>query len=225
MDGIKFLQTVDGRILEVCTEFYFNYLKDEKDKGIAFSLFRHLIAKDIFSDCSYCLENKELSDEDYAKCRKNNGLVEKAVDSLIEKGVTEDEFYSQIWTSVYDNIVFNSDEDKIGILFCLVTNPKIPYFQMKKPIVTAEEKDLEKIVEKYYHEAQKGQFIMNMDYENKLETSVHLISLLDTIEDNDGKSVVLVGALNVLYDRISTLMEILESLDDEDEEDDESEDE
>ena len=30
MDGIKFLQTVDGRILEVCTEFYFNYLKDEE---------------------------------------------------------------------------------------------------------------------------------------------------------------------------------------------------
>ena len=223
MDGIKFLQTVDGRILEVCTEFYFNYLKDEKDKKISFSLFRHLIAKDIFSDCSNCLENKALSDEDYAKCRKNNGLVEKAVDSLIEKGVTEDEFYSQIWTSVYDNIVFNSDEDKIGILFCLVTNPKIPYFQMNTPIVTAEEKDLEKIVEKYYHELQKGQFIMNMDYENKLETSVHLISLLDTIEDKDGKSVVLVGALNVLYDRISTLMEILESLDDE--EDDESEDE
>lgn len=223
MDGIKFLQTVDGRILEVCTEFYYNYLKDEEDKGIAFSLFRHLIAKDIFSDCSYCLENKVLSDEDYAKCRKNNGLVEKAVDSLIEKGVTEDEFYSQIWTSVYDNIVFNSDEDKIGILFCLVSNPKIPYFQINKPIVMVENKDPEKIVEKYYHEVQKGQFIMNMDYENKLETSVHLISLLDTIEDKDGKSVVLVGALNVLYDRISTLMEILESLDDED--DDESEDE
>ena len=224
MDGIKFLQTVDGRILEVCTEFYYNYLKDEEDKGIAFSLFRHLIAKDIFSDCSYCLENKALSDEDYAKCRKNNGLVEKAVDSLIEKGVTEDEFYSQIWTSVYDNIVFNSDEDKIGILFCLVSNPKIPYFQINKPIVMVENKDPEKIVEKYYHEVQKGQFIMNMDYENKLETSVHLISLLDTIEEKDGKSVVLVGALNVLYDRISTLMEILESLDDE-EDDDESEDE
>lgn len=224
MDGIKFLQTVDGRILEVCTEFYFNYLKDEKDKEIAFSLFRHLIAKDIFSDCSYCLENKALSDEDYAKCRKNNGLVEKAVDSLVEKGVTEDEFYSQIWTSVYDNIVFNSDEDKIGILFCLVSNPKIPYFQINKPIVMVENKNPEKIVEKYYHEVQKGQFIMNMDYENKLETSVHLISLLDTIEEKDGKVVMLVSALSVLYDRISTLMEILESLDDE-EDDDESEDE
>ena len=148
MDGIKFLQTVDGRILEVCTEFYFNYLKDEKDKEISFSLFRHLIAKDIFSDCSNCLENKALSDEDYAKCRKNNGLVEKAVDSLIEKGVTEDEFYSQIWTSVYDNIVFNSDEDKIGILFCLVSNPKIPYFQINKPIVMVENKNPEKIINK-----------------------------------------------------------------------------
>ena len=223
MDGIKFLQTVDGSVFEVCTEFYFNYLKDEKNIETAMDLFRHLIAKDIISDHSYSLEGKMPLDEDYTLSQPNREFVEKAVDNLIEKGVTEEEFYSQLWNSVYDNIVFDGDKDKIGILLCLVSNPKIPYFQMNKPIVTTEEKDIVKIVEKYFHDAQKGQFIMNMDYENKVETSLHLISLLDTIEEKDGKVVVLVSALSVLYDRIATLMEILESLDDE--EDDESEDE
>lgn len=219
MDGIKFLETVDGSIFEVCIEFYQRYLKDEDNKDISMELVKHLITQDIRTNRSNTITVNESLDEYYLLVSKNDKLVDQAVNNLIEKRVSEEEFYSRIWSFIFENVLFETDKEKISLLISLVNNGKIPYFQLNESIIEIEEEEYSEIAEQNIEMMKKAEFIMNLDYDAKTDTSSQLLALINSVDDEKTKAVILANAFGVLYDRISVLIDIIKSINDEEEDD------
>lgn len=216
MNGIDFLKTADGSIFDVCSVFYTNYLKDENDRSESLELFRHLISRDIISDQTHPIENV-VSQEEYLECAKEKTEnVEKFVDKLIQKEPEEDEFYSQLWTFVFDNVFIENDKDIICVLICLVINPKIPYFKLDDPVDIGDD-EFNELMKLHYSRIQEAEFIMNLFSSKKTKTASQLLGLLKQIDDERAKSVVLANALGVLYERISVLSKFISKISEDDE--------
>ena len=221
MDGIKFLETVNGSIFDVCIEFYQSYLKDEDDKDTSVQLVKHLIKQDIRSDYSNTIAVNESIDELKDRVRQNSKLVDQAVDNLIEKRVSEEEFYSQIWNFIFENALFQKDNDRISVLIGLVNNGKVPYFKLGDSIIEIGEEEYSQIAEQNIEMMKKAEFIMNLDYAAKSDTSSQILALINQADDEKVKTVILANAFGVLYDRISALVDIIRSISAEDEDEQE----
>ena len=208
MNGIQFLKTADGNVFDVCAVFYTEYLKEEQDRSISLELFKHLISRDIISDQSNPIEGIVSEEEYLHRVKEKTENVNKFVNKLIDKGLTEDEFYNRLWDFVFDSVFYESDEDIISVLICLVMNQKIPYFKLDDPVEISE-KEFNKLMVQYYDKIQKAEFIMSLFNSKKTITASQLLDLMEPVGDEKAKSVILANALGVLYERIAILADLI----------------
>ena len=210
-NGYKFLQKVNGRAFEVAAYFYLNYLKTEEDEDLACNLFRHLISLDVISDGTQ-LVKEDIDDEEYTRLVNDySGTIERIVDNMIEEKLPEEEFYKKLWLLISEDTVFTQDKDKICAIICLISNEKIPYYKLDD-IQKIDESEFDALVDVYIESILKINFIVKTNREHLTDLSYRIIKLLDGIEDEKAKTVVLSQAFGEYLQKIKALIERIEEL-------------
>lgn len=210
-NGYKFLQKVNGRAFEVAAYFYLNYLKTEEDEDLACDLFRHLISLDVVSDGTQPVK-EDIDDEEYTRLVNNySGTIERIVDNMIEEKLPEKEFYKKLWMLISEDTVFAQDIDKICAIICLISNEKIPYYKLDD-VQKIDEAEFDFLVYNYIESILKIQFIVKTNREHLPDLSYRIIKLLDGIEDEKAKTVVLSQAFGEYLQKIKALIERIEEL-------------
>lgn len=135
-------------------------------------------------------------------------LVNTLMEKQIEKRVSEEAFYTDLWARVWDDVVLPTREDRAAFLQILWSDSRIPYFQIGKGCSIPED-EFKRIVDKIHLALQKGEFIVNANIPYKSQRASLLMEIADSLEEDKERIVfwgLLIGNLRA---EISTLHSML----------------
>lgn len=135
-------------------------------------------------------------------------LVNTLMEKQIEKRVSEETFYTELWKRVWDDIVLPTHEDRTAFLQILWGDARIPYFQIDEGR-SLQEEEFKRIVDKIHLALQKGEFIMNANIPYKSQRASLLIDVANSL-DGDAERIVFWGVLiGNLRSEINALLSML----------------
>lgn len=144
-------------------------------------------------------------------------LINTLMEKQIEKRVSEETFYKELWTRLLDEIVLPTHEDRTIFLQILWSDFRIPYFQIGEGCFIQEE-EFKRIVDKLYPDLQKGEFIMNANIPYKSQRASLLIEIANGLDEDTERIVfwsVLIGSLRSEINMLRSILSDTEA-DDED---------
>ena len=62
-------------------------------------------------------------------------LCNSALERLCEQNLSEESFYDSLWNFASQSGLFVSDEDKALVMFCVLSNPRVPYACFDHPLM------------------------------------------------------------------------------------------
>ena len=184
-----FLSHIDGDYRDICTKYYFEFLKKTltEDGG---KLLEVLFTWDLISNKKNRLD-KQFSDEEYeAFADEAKSILTTVIENLINDNLPEEQFYSQLWSIISNSIMFKDDNQRIGALIFLIRNPRIPYFKLTEGITMSDD-EYNSIVASVKKCAKKAFFAINRGYKQKTQVASNILLLLDEIEGENEKAVFL----------------------------------
>lgn len=127
-------------------------------------------------------------------------LIAGILDSLISDGREEDDFYCALWNEIQESRYFEQEKDKGYMLYEIWTDGRIPYYKMPEGIQMKNE-EFKEIIEKNLDQIKKIIFVLNSKYSQRTERSSLLIRILDSLETEEDKAVILAQILAVIDKR------------------------
>lgn len=143
-------------------------------------------------------------------------LVNNLISKQIEKRVSEEEFYTELWKRLWDDVVLPNDEDRVTFFQILWVDTRIPYFEIGQGSIIQED-DFQKIEEKITLTLRKGEFIMNTNFKYKTQRSSLLMDLANGLEDETERVVFWAVLIGRLQSKVRMLLSIMSDEDTSDE--------
>lgn len=135
-------------------------------------------------------------------------LINTLMVKQIGKRVSEEDFYTDLWARVWDDIVLPTHEDRAAFLQILWSDARIPYFQISEGCSIPKE-EFERIVEKIQSALRKGEFIVNANISYKSQQASLLMEIANSLDGDEERIVfwgILIGNLRA---EIGTLRSML----------------
>lgn len=117
-------------------------------------------------------------------------FVDDWLESTIKDSPSENEFYRRLWEFIQDNKSFRGKNNKIIALYLIWMDPRIPYFKLKPGLKMSNEV-FSKICEEIDTELLKARFTLYSRYEQRPEEASVLLSLMNELESQEEKAVLL----------------------------------
>ena len=196
-----------GSLQEICSGLV-TFLSGKKDEGLIY--FKTVLTQMSVYDwvdeiSSEFLEFDIVPDSRLPEIiRLENNLISKQ----IEKRVSEEEFYAELWKRLWDDVVLPNDEDRIAFFQILWTDNRIPYFEIGEGNIIQED-DFQKIRKKIAPAIQKGKFIMDANLKHKTQWSSLLMELANSLEDETERVVFWAVLIGSLRDKIKALFSMM----------------
>lgn len=135
-------------------------------------------------------------------------LVDNLISKQIEKRVSEENFYTELWKRLWDDVVLPNDEDRIAFFQILWMDTRIPYFEIGEGSIIQED-NFQKVIKKITPVIQKGEFIMNANLRRKTQWSSLLMELANSLEDETEQVVFWAVLIGGLRDKIKALLSVI----------------
>ena len=204
----KYLETCDGKVIDVLYEIYsIIEVLEFDDQLVAFEFFcenRNVIKSDgsVPTLKSYFTDKQiKISSNRIIKNDINKKIKDIINESLINKSSPE-KFYKSLWEYIVYNKTLTTKRDKVMALFFVMENELFPY----KNIGYGREMDDEyfaKIIENISDEMfDKIDYIFNMEFKQKTQTCSLLLETLLSLEEKDEQIVFLSVLLDKAEDRV-----------------------
>lgn len=178
---IEYISNITGSLGDVCSEIYFLYLK-ENDQ--ASNNLRTFLENWFEIDSDKSVSVKEYFPEDnYQECFDDiNPIIDRLLTNLVEKNHPVENFYSNLWDGINNDILFDSDLEKICAVLFVLLSPKIPYFQMGDAMRMDDDeyRSVSRDVEHWY---KKAVFALNRGYEQRTEVASQIVDIFKEIVD------------------------------------------
>ena len=194
---------------EICSQLIsFWETKDREDRV---KYFKTVLQKMSFND--FCDDEssmnpdiKDVSDERLNELlRLSNTLISK----LVERRVSEDDFYLELSNRLWDDVVLPTHEDRTAFLIFLWIDSRIPYYQIGHGIMINED-EFKTIINKIALEINKGSFIINANIPYKTQRASLLMEIANQLA-NDNERIVFWGVLiGRIKDECRALLSALE---------------
>lgn len=127
-------------------------------------------------------------------------LVEGMLDNLMSDGMEEDDFYCALWNEIQESRYFKLEKEKIYAIYEIWTDGRIPYYKLPEGIQMDNEV-FGAIIARNLDQIKKIVFILNAKYAQRTERSSLLIRILDSLETEEDKAVILAQILAVIDKR------------------------
>lgn len=193
---------------EICNEIVALFEKKGIEDGFAY--FKAALLEMSFYDWVEDV-SAEFLEIDSAKNNRTGELmrlVNNLISNQIEKRVTEETFYAELWKRLWDDIVLPTHEDRMIFFQILWLDTRIPYFQIDKGLILSED-DFQKVVEKIRPALQKGEFILNANVKYKSQRGSLLLEIADSLDKDVERSVFWGMMIGNLREQIKALLSAL----------------
>lgn len=206
----EYISTIDGYLGDICADVYFLYLKSNSH---AYNNFQFFLENwfDVESDKSISVKTYYPKDN-YQACVNDIGpVIGRLLSNLIEKNYAANSFYNNLWDSINNDILFDSDFEKICAVFFSLVSPKIPYFQMGSALRMNDDEywSISQDVEQWY---KKAIFSLNRGYEQRTEVASQIVKFFKEITDEKQQIVYVARLIGYSRYKIHCLEEIIEEL-------------
>ena len=192
-----------GSLQEICSGLV-TFLSEKEDEGPIY--FKTVLAKmSVYNWVDYVSpEFLSLNIVPNSRLSELMRLVDNLISKQIEKRVSEEKFYSELWKRLWDDVVLPNDEDRIAFFQILWMDPRIPYFEIGEGSIIQDD-DFQKVIKKITPVVQKGMFIMNANLRRKTQWSSLLVELANSLEDETERIVFWAVLIGDLRDKIKAL--------------------
>lgn len=178
---IEYISTIDGYLGDICSDVFFLYLKGNKQACNNFQTFLESWF-DIDSDKSVTVKTYAPED-DYRECFDDIGpVIDRLLSNLVEKNYPPETFYGNLWDSINNDILFDSDFEKICAVLFVLLSPKIPYFQMGDALRMSDD-DYWSISQDVETQYKKAVFALNRGYDQRTEVASQIVDVFKEIKD------------------------------------------
>lgn len=203
----------ENNLGDFCAEYYYsyikNFLKTEDGLNNFISLLKWTIQSDETLEVGHYFE-----DEDYdEKIKIYSPILEPLIDKMVRENICEEDFYFRLWKVMLDESFFAEDIDKICVLMILISDPRIPYFELG-PAMQMDNSKYREISNTISDEIAKSLFVVSRGYSQNTEVASQLYEVLERISDKERKIVLLANIigffnskLNVLYEYVKENMD------------------
>lgn len=193
---------------EICNEIVALFEKKGIEDGFAY--FKVALLEMSFYDWVEDV-SAEFLEIDFAKNNRAGELmrlVNNLISNQIEKRVTEETFYAELWKRLWDDIVLPTHGDRMIFFQILWLDTRIPYFQIDKGLILSED-DFQKVVERIRPALQKGEFILNANVKYKSQRGSLLLEVADSLNEDVERSVFWGVMIGNLREQIKALLSAL----------------
>lgn len=183
LDGI--LENVKGGSINTFMEVY-DLIDKQEQPGLALRIF--LEKADSLEEVD---EEDDPTELDLMQFEYRCGtLVEGILDNLICERPGEDDFYCALWTAIQESQYFEQKKEKAYALYEVWTDGRIPYYKIEEGIRMNDE-EFREIGIRNIDKISKIIFILNSKFAQKTERSSQIIRVLDSLESEKDKAVIL----------------------------------
>lgn len=191
-------EKVEGRLIPAFTEAYM-LLGSQTESGLALRFFLEN-AEDLFQTDRAKPENGpeklELMDFDF----RFGTLVEGMLDHLMSERMEEDDFYRALWDRIQENSYWKELEQKVLVLYNVWLDGRIPYYRLPEGI-HMEKEEFGQIIDKNIEQLKRIIFILNSKFSQRTEKSSSLMKILESLETEEDKAVILAQILAAIEKR------------------------
>lgn len=193
-DISELLKTVSGSKMDICHEVYkkiASYPGNEPELLRFFFEQSEQIESNeecpvevIFSE----EEKKEYINGNYGK------MIDEALEILIKKGLKKEQFYEKLWKDIITNALLDSSKLRAFAVYFIWIDMRIPYFELEEGIKMSgdEYRDIRNDI---LEEIKRARFILSVPVEQKTERASRLVKMLESIEDEKKKAVLMTQIL------------------------------
>mgnify|MGYP004512439813 CR=1 FL=1 len=119
-------------------------------------------------------------------------LLKSYVRSLALQNLNEQDFYEQLYKTLFQSVIFPQDEKKQSILLCLLAEnlPEIPYFHMDNLLEMSDD-EYKKTTQRLKPQIDKILSILKRDFKSRTEAASQIYETISSLEDRNDKIVLL----------------------------------
>lgn len=207
---IEYISTIDGYLGDICSDVFFLYLKRNDQ---AYNNLRIFLESwyDIESDKSTSVKIY-YSEDDYRDCFDDvRPVIDRLLSNLIEKNYPAETFYSNLWDSINNDVLFDSDLEKICAVLFVLLSSKTPYFQMEEALRMSDE-DYWKVSREVDEQYKKAVFALNRGYDQRTEVASQIVRFFKEIEGETQQVVYIAKLIGYFRFEIHRLEEKIKEL-------------
>lgn len=186
---MKLLRTLQGREINICGEIY-PILVDSREQGAELLQFFCENAEGITSTEEREAYHKFTEEETLDYTKRYGKIVDGILENLLQQKLPKTAFYTELWKKITLAELFENEKAQIFALYYIWIDARIPYFELPESICLKKE-EYRQITEKLRGKIQEARFILASDFKQWTEVSYLLMKLLNTVEDETEKAVLL----------------------------------
>ena len=136
-------------------------------------------------------------------------IVNAALVSYTRKGLIKNwdrhAFYTQLWTFVINNPMWDSLEEKAFVLYYIAVDIRSPYFNVGVGLRMSND-DYSNIQDEIFEDYREFRFISALEFDQKTEGASLIINLLERLDSKEKKAVLMSRIITYYEDRFNRLL-------------------
>lgn len=124
-------------------------------------------------------------------------FAQAIIDLNSDKGLSENEYYEQVWKNLSLMLVEASKCEKGCCLYAILLDKRTPYFKVS-PGMRMSNVDYQKEMKRLSDDIDKAHFILNLKTKQKTEIASQLLELIENVNTKEGQVVLLSRILGMV---------------------------
>ena len=158
---------------------------------------------------------EKISVATYEKLKSLYGdVVNQVLLSYIRKGIAEnwnrEQFYEYLWNYISTNVMWSTNEEKAFALYYIAIDVRSPYYNVGVGLKMSED-DYSKIQDEIFDAYREFRFIIALDIHERTEEASMVLRLLDHMETDEQKIVLMSRILAYYKNEIQRIMDRVKS--------------
>lgn len=117
------------------------------------------------------------------------GVVNNVISNLVERKVTEDEFYKSLLDRLQDHGFLQNELRQAIFLQCVWLDNRIPYYQLGEGSHIGNNEEFKRIYKEIEPSINKGRYIINAKLQYKTQRASLLMDIADSLDTNEQRMV------------------------------------
>lgn len=134
-------------------------------------------------------------------------MIDGALEALLRRNLPCRDFYAELWNFVEHSTILTEKKQKAFALYYIWIDVRTPYFELQ-PGLKMDNEMYQEIVKKLKPLLRKARFILFTPMEQKTERTSRILQLLDELEDDKERAVLMAQILGMIDRRNMTALEV-----------------
>lgn len=144
--------------------------------------------------------------EQYQLAKSYGKMIDGALEALIRQNLPRREFYEKLWDYIAQDTILADKKEKAFALYYIWIDVRIPYFELDQGLKMPNDVYRELVI-KLKPLIKKARFILYAPTDQKTERASRILKLLDELQDDKEKAVLMALVLGMIEKRSEAVLE------------------